>query len=149
MNILAAIIIFDVLILIYEILVSFFSALYEISGLTKDEARFQVTSLLTGTGFTTSESEKMLETKKRKRITRDIMIISYIFNISIISTLVALFTSANRASWQELIIGLIISILIVGLLILSKKIAKIRKAIDNFFLNIVKKFYSKLNNNEN
>ena len=146
MNILAAFVIFDILIIIYELLVSIFSALYELSGLTKDEARFQVTSLLTGTGFTTSESEKMLETKKRKRITRDIMIISYIFNISIISTLVALFTSSIQTNFKELIIGLILSLFVLLLLIMSKKVIKIRNAIDKFFLYIVGKFYNKINN---
>ena len=107
MNILSSFIIFDILIIIYELLVTIFSSLYELSGLTKDEARFQVTSLLTGTGFTTSESEKMLETKKRKRITRDIMIISYIFNITIISTIVTLFTSTGKYTIRDLIIGIL------------------------------------------
>lgn len=142
MSILSAFIIFDVLIIIYELLVTIFSSLFELSGLTKDEARFQVTSLLTGTGFTTSESEKMLETKKRKRITRDIMIISYIFNISIISTLVALFTSTYKASFKELIVGLFLSIGVLIILILSKKISKIRIWIDGFFLKMIGKFYS-------
>ena len=146
MNILSAIIMFDVLIIVYEILVTVFSSLYELSGMTKDEARFQVTSLLTGTGFTTSESEKMLATKKRKRITRYIMIISYIFNISIISTLVTLFTTANGETMDDLIVGLIISLIILVLLIASKKITKCRTAIDKFFLNIVKKIYNKLKN---
>lgn len=146
MNILSAIIMFDVLIIVYEILVTVFSSLYELSGMTKDEARFQVTSLLTGTGFTTSESEKMLATKKRKRITRYIMIISYIFNISIISTLVTLFTTANGETMDDLIVGLIISLIILVLLIASKKITKCRKAIDKFFLNIVRKIYNKLKN---
>ena len=145
MNILAAFILFDVLIILYELLVTIFSSLYELSGLTKDEARFQVTSLLTGTGFTTSESEKMLETKKRKRITRDIMIISYIFNISIISTIVALFTSTSISTFKDLVLGLIISILVLFLLVLSKKIPKVRKATDKFFIKLVEKIYNKLN----
>lgn len=144
MNILAAFVIFDILIIIYELLVSVFSALFELSGLTKDEARFQVTSLLTGTGFTTSESEKMLETKKRKRITRDIMIISYIFNISIISTLVALFTSANKSTFKELIVGLVLSVVIISLLVLSKKVIKVRNSIDKLLLHTVAKFYNKV-----
>lgn len=146
MNILSAFIIFDILIILYELLVTIFSSLYELSGLSKDEARFQVTSLLTGTGFTTSESEKMLATKKRKRITRYIMIVSYIFNISIISTLVSLFTSVKQEFTNELIIGLLISIIVLGLLILSKKITRCRKAIDKFFLAVMRKFYNKLNN---
>jgi len=138
MNIIAAFIVFDLLIIVYEILVAMFASLYELTGLTKDEARFQVTSLLTGTGFTTSESEKMLETKKRKRVTRDIMIVSYIFNVTIISTLVALFTSTFKANFNELLIGLVISIIVIILLTLSKKIKKIRETIDKLFLNIAR-----------
>lgn len=144
MNILSSFIIFDILIIIYELLVTIFSSLYELSGLTKDEARFQVTSLLTGTGFTTSESEKMLETKKRKRITRDIMIISYIFNITIISTIVTLFTSTGKYTIRDLIIGILISAIILILLILSKKIKRIRNIIDGFFLKVVKIVYNKI-----
>ena len=141
MSILPAIIVFDILIIVYEILVSLFSALYTISGMTKDQARFQVTSLITGTGFTTSESEKMLATKKRKRITRDIMIFSYIFNISIISTVVTLFTSMHRTTFKELITGFLISVLVVVLLIIGKKNNKIRNIIDSFFINLVNRIY--------
>ncbi len=146
MNILSAFLIFDILILVYEIIVSAFSALYELSGLSKDEARFQVTSLLTGTGFTTSESEKMLETKKRKRLTRDIMIISYIFNITVISTLVAIFTSTSSVTFIELLIGLLLSFIILILLMVSKRNKKIRNKIDNFFLFIAGKIFKILDN---
>ena len=136
MNILAAFIVFDILIIVYELLIQIFSALYELSGLTKEQARFQVTSLLTGTGFTTSESEKMLETKKRRRVTRDIMIVSYIFNISIISTLITLLTSTQEASFYDMVIGFIVSILIILLLFIMKKIKKIREATERAMLKI-------------
>lgn len=136
MNILAAFIVFDILIIVYELLIQIFSALYELSGLTKEQARFQVTSLLTGTGFTTSESEKMLETKKRRRVTRDIMIVSYIFNISIISTLITLLTSTQEASFYDMIIGFIVSILVIILLFIMKKIKTIREATEKAMLKI-------------
>lgn len=146
MSILSAFIIFDILMIVYEIIVELFSAVYELSGLTKEQARFQVTSLLTGTGFTTSESEKMLETKKRKRVTRDIMIISYIFNISIISTLITLFTSANLSSYDDLILGVLISLALVGILLFSKRITALRQIIDKSFIHIVGLIYYKREN---
>ena len=146
MNILSAFIVFDILIIFYELLIEIFSALYEISGLTKEQARFQVTSILTGTGFTTTESEKMLATKKRKRVTRDIMIISYIFNISIISTLVTLLTSTKDSTLYELLIGLLISVFVLLLLFFSRRVRKIRNAIDKAMLNIANSiFYKKQN----
>ena len=136
MNILSAFIVFDILIIVYELLIEIFSALYELSGLTKEQARFQVTSILTGTGFTTTESELMLNTGRRKRFTRDIMIISYIFNISIISTLVTLLTSTQNSGWYDLLIGLILSILVIILLFFSRRIKKVRNKIDKTMLSI-------------
>ena len=146
MNILSAFIVFDILIIIYELLIEIFSALYELSGLTKEQARFQVTSILTGTGFTTAESEKMLETKKRKRFTRDIMIISYIFNISIISTLVTILTTTQKSNWYDLLLGLAISVIVVFLLFFSRKISKIRKNIDRSMLYLAGKLLYKKQN---
>lgn len=146
MNILSAFIVFDVLIIIYELLIEMFSALYELSGLTKEQARFQVTSILTGTGFTTTESEKMLSTKKRKRVTRDIMIISYIFNISIISTLITIFTSTRNSTWYDLLIGLAFSILVLVLVFFSRRVNKIRKFIDRTMLALVGAIYYKKQN---
>ena len=146
MNILSAFIVFDILVIIYELLIGIFSAIYELSGITKEQARFQVTSLLTGTGFTTAESEKMLITKRRKRVTRDIMIISYIFNISIISTLVSIFTSTQDSNMYDLIKGLIISVAVIILLFISRKINKIRNFIDKGIKNLVGFiFYKKQN----
>ena len=146
MNILSAFIVFDILIIVYELLIEIFSALYELSGLTKEQARFQVTSLLTGTGFTTAESEKMLATKKRKRVTRDIMIASYIFNISIISTLVTIFTSTQNSNIYDLLIGFVLSIIVIILLFFSRKVDKVRNFIDRGIRNIVGfLFYKKQN----
>ncbi len=146
MNIISAFIAFDILMVVYEVIIGIFAALYELSGLTKEQARFQVTSLLTGTGFTTQESEKMLSTKRRKRVTRDIMIISYIFNITIISTLVAIFTSMLESTWQELIFNLLISSIVIVLLFFSRKIAKVRIRIDKIIMFLVNRFvYNKEN----
>ncbi len=146
MSILSAFIVFDILIIGYELIIEVFSAIYELSGLTKEQARFQVTSLLTGTGFTTSESEKMLDTQKRKMVTRDIMIVSYIFNISIISTLVTLLTSTQNSNWYELVIGFILSIIVIILLFFSRKVNKVRKGIDRVMLYIASHtFYKKQN----
>lgn len=146
MSILSAFIAFDILMIVYEIIIEVFSSLYELSGLTKEQARFQVTSLLTGTGFTTQESEKMLSTKRRKRVTRDIMIISYIFNLTIISTLVAIFTSMLKSTWSDLIFSLIISSFIIVLLFCSRKIAKVRIRIDKIVMYLVNKFLYKKEN---
>ena len=136
MNNLSAFIVFDILIVLYELIIEIFSALYELTGLTKDQARFQVTSLITGTGFTTAESERMLDTKKKKRLARNIMIISYIFNISIISTLVTLLTSTKESNWYHFFIGLGVSIIVIILLFFSSRVSTIRNKIDRVMYNL-------------
>ena len=48
---------FILFLMIFLIIVDFFAILFRLTGVPIEKARFQVTSLLTGTGFTTKESE--------------------------------------------------------------------------------------------
>ena len=57
-----------VFIIIYYMLIQVFSVLFRISGLTKVKAKFQVISLLTNSGFTTSESEIVVTDKLRRKL---------------------------------------------------------------------------------
>ena len=146
MNKLSVFIVFDILIILYELIIEIFSALYELTGLSKDQARFQVTSLITGTGFTTAESEKMLDTKRKKRLARDIMIISYIFNVSIISTIVTLLTSTQKGSLYNFFIGLSVSIIVIIMLFFSRRVSIIRNKIDRSMLYIAGRIFKQKQN---
>ena len=53
MNLVSALILFNILILIYQLLIEIFTALCRLTGISYEKAKFQVVSLLTGTGFTT------------------------------------------------------------------------------------------------
>ena len=90
-NLLAAIIVFNVLILMYQIIIEIFSSIFSIEGVQIDKSKFQVISILTGTGFTTNESELMLSTKRRRKLTQILILFSYLFNITIVSTIINLF----------------------------------------------------------
>lgn len=137
MSIVAALILFDVLVIIYQILIEVFTILYRINGINLEISRFQVISLLTGTGFTTSESEGMTITKKRRKITQRIMFFSYIFNISIVSTFVTIFASTANATKEEIpiCIGLTIFIILFIAIFYKTKIA--RKIIDKIVMTII------------
>lgn len=137
-NLLAAIIVFNVLILLYQIMIEIYSAIFRIDGVQIDKARFQIISILTGTGFTTNESEIMLATRKRRKITQIMILISYIFNISIVSTIVNLFMSTSNTSWTELVIGIGLTILNITLLIGLNRSSRIRRLFDNIVLKIGK-----------
>ena len=110
MNLATSLILFNILILIYQIFVQIFSILFSLTGLNMDRSKFQVISMLTGTGFTTAESESVVSTKRRRRLAQDLMLFSYIFNISIVSTFVSIFTSSSSASLSQLQIGILYTI---------------------------------------
>lgn len=97
-------------------MIELFSVLFSIEGIQIDKSKFQVISLLTGTGFTTHESELMLLTKRRRKLTQMVMLFSYIFNISIVSTIVNVFISSGNANWKESGIGIGLTLLNIALL---------------------------------
>ena len=120
-------------------MIEIFSAIFRLEGVQIDKAKFQIISILTGTGFTTNESELMLASKRRRKITQIMILFSYIFNISIVSTIVNLFISTNDTSINEFLIGIILTIFNIILLIGLNKSTRIRRVFDNMILKIEKR----------
>lgn len=128
MNLITAIILFNILILIYQIIIEIFTIACGINGISLDKAKFQVISLLTGTGFTTHESETMLLTKKRRKLTERIMLFSYIFNVCIVSIFVNIFISSANTTLGEVKVGVILTLanlVIIGFLNHSRTMKKL------------------------
>ncbi|WP_163469183.1 hypothetical protein [Fusobacterium sp. IOR10] len=63
--------------------------------MSEDKARFQVISLLTNSGFTTSESELILKSKKRRSLAKIIMIFGYTFTATIVSGIISMIVAYN------------------------------------------------------
>lgn len=120
-------------------MIEMFSAIFRLEGVQIDKAKFQIISILTGTGFTTNESELMLASKRRRKITQIMILFSYIFNISIVSTIVNLFISTNDTSINEFLIGVTLTIFNIILLIGLNKSTRIRRVFDNVILKIEKR----------
>lgn len=129
-NLLAALIVFNLIIIIYQIVIEVFSAIFSIEGIQLDKAKFQIISILTGTGFTTAESELMLATKRRRKLTQTMILFSYIFNVTILSTIVNIFISTANTSLVEIVIGVILTIINFTILIIFNKSGKIRSIFD-------------------
>ena len=85
MGILNAVLLFIVIVLVYWIICEIFTVLFRFTGLPYEKARFQVLSLLTGTGFTTRESEGLVSIRQRRKLAQVTMLFGYVFNITIIS----------------------------------------------------------------
>ena len=135
-NLLAAIIVSNILVFIYQVMIEIFTTIYSIEGIQLDKAQFQIISILTGTGFTTSESELMLLTKRRRKITELMMLFSYIFNISIVSTLVNIIISSAGPAINELIIGIVLTIINFLIIALLNKSTKVKSKLENFIKKI-------------
>ena len=123
MNFHTSFVLLGILVVLYLILIEVFTVLYRFQGISSDKARFQATSLLTATGFTTKESELLLLNKKRRRLTQITMLFGYIFNLTIISTFINIFrlsSSATRNDW--FLAGIFVGAMIIIIEVFNKKI---------------------------
>ena len=130
MNIYVAASLFALLILGYWIISELFTVIFRFFGLPEEKARFQVTSLLTGTGFTTRESEMLLTTKQRRRLARVTMLFGYVFNISVVSAFINVVMSLKTAQVGSFFIGVAIPMAAVALVIILLRIRPIKAWID-------------------
>ena len=116
------------------------SILLEFTGLSKDIASFQARSAFTGVGFTTIESEKIMNHPFRRRVIKTLMLIGNIGIISAMATLILTFVSKEATSrFWYLKLGILAgSIVILWLLaswkFLEKKLEKLVKKMANKYV---------------
>lgn len=78
-----------------------------LTGLDKPTAEFQALSAFTGTGFTSRESELVLDHPKRRQIISILMIIGNAGTVAVIAGLVSSFLTATSA-WAVLRFGILV-----------------------------------------
>ena len=142
MNIYVAATLFSVLILIYWVFSELFTVLFRFVGLPEEKARFQVTSLLTGCGFTTRESEMFLTTRPRRRLARILMLFGYVFNISVVSAFINVFLSMKESQFEGYAVSFLVPLAAIALIFGITRINAIRglmnKLIEKIAGNLVK-----------
>lgn len=131
MNIYAAATLFALLILIYWVISELFTMIFRFIGLPEEKARFQVTSLLTGAGFTTRESEMLLTTQRRRRLARITMLFGYVFNITVVSAFINVFLSLKASQVGGYIAGVLIPLATLAVLIIVTRIPAVKAWIGN------------------
>ncbi|MBR0130773.1 MAG: TrkA C-terminal domain-containing protein [Firmicutes bacterium] len=130
MNIYAAFSLFTVVILLYWIISELFTILFRFTGLPSERARFQVISLLTGTGFTTRESEMVLSSKSRRRLARVTMLFGYVFYITIVSAFINVFLSMKLNQVRNYFLGGLIPFGTLVLIVLLIRVPAVRSWAD-------------------
>lgn len=132
MSITSALILFVLFIIVYVVIAEIFTVLFRLTGLTEEKARFQVISMLTNSGFTTSESELITSSKIRRRLARLTMLFGYSFTVTIVSTVVNIFIALTKAQLEHAwgVAGVILFAFII--LYLLKNFGFIKKDFDDF-----------------
>ena len=87
-----------------------------LTGLSREAARFQARSALSGTGFTTSEAEAVVSHPVRRRIVAMLMLIGSAGLVTVIATLMLSFTDAGGAQALHRILALLAGLICVWLL---------------------------------
>ena len=77
-----------IILIVMWLLIDVLSILLKMTGLDLEKSRFQVISMLTHTGFTTSESELIAQHPLRRRIASALMVLSYVTQVTLISLFV-------------------------------------------------------------
>ncbi len=133
MNLIYLVIIIVVLLIIVEIL----SLGLRLTGLEREKATFQVISILTGTGFTTSESELITQHKARREIASMLMLVSYVGQATIIGAGVGLLTSVVRV--ENVAVGGVIALVVAVLLFIIAKNKYAMNSVEKFIKKKIKK----------
>lgn len=131
MSLNAAILIIVILVCIFLLVIEVFTVLFMMTGMTERKARFQVISLMTATGFTTSESEVIVSSRRRRRLATFAMLFGYIFTVSIVSMMINALLSYERSGNSHPLYTIIIVVGFTSILLLIKRIAFFRDKFDN------------------
>ena len=130
-------------ILVYIFLVEIYSILFRITGLTTIKARFQAISLLTNSGYTTSESEIITTNKLRRNIAIASMVTGYSFSVIIVSLVFNLITRLSAQSWQENYETILIILAAFAGVLIFFKLPFIKKPVEKGIEKIARKIMKK------
>ena len=120
MSFLSAMVFFAIFILVYILINEIFTVLFRLTGLTEDKAKFQVTSMLTNSGFTTSDSELITSSRVRRKLARITMIFGYAFTVTIVSAVVNIVITMNSFEIKNLWpVSLALLIMLLSLMMLK------------------------------
>ncbi len=143
MNIYLSLLLFSFIILIYWVITELFTFFFRLTGLPAEKARFQVISLLTGTGFTTRESEMILSSRQRRRLARVTMLFGYVFNVTILSAFINVFLSMKVSQVETQFFGFLIPLGTVALIFVFMRVPKIHAWGENLLRRLADRAFSR------
>lgn len=120
-----------IFIIVYNLIIEFFTILFRLTGLTYDTSRMQVISLLTNSGFTTSESEVILHSKRRRRLAQMTMLFGYAFTVIIVSTIVNAFFSLSSTEIDKILPTIVFTAILVLFILIIFRVPFIHNIVNH------------------
>lgn len=100
-----AMIMFVLLVIFYIIISDIITVFFRLTGMTEERARFQVISLLTNSGFTTQESEAVVNSTMRRRLATGTMLFGYCFTVTILSATFNVFMNLSKTELSSILVA--------------------------------------------
>lgn len=108
---------FSIFLLLFILLIEIVTVLFRLTEMQEEKARFQVISILTGTGFTTKESELITQHPRRRNLAQAVMILGYAGSITFTSFIINILIDIikQNISLKEILItgGLALTLLLI------------------------------------
>ena len=127
---------------VYMLMIEVFSVAFKLTGLATNKLKFQVASLFTGAGFTTTESELITNDDRRRKIAVMCMYTGHIFSVVIMGLIINVFisiwaeTRSNQVTFKEWYFVIFYIALGIFLLVLFLKIPPVNKRFQKLLENI-------------
>ena len=143
MNIWLAIALILAVITMYMFIIEVFSVAFKLTGMATSKIKFQVASLFTSTGFSTQESELIMNDAKRRKIAVACMYIGHIFSVAIMGLFINVilfvveavnsWTTPDFTSWYFIVLyvaaGAFFTMLLLKIPPINKRFQKLLEAI--------------------
>ena len=143
MDIFPALLLFSFLILLYWVITELFTFFFRLTGLPAEKARFQVISLLTGTGYSTRESETIVGSRPRRRLARITMLFGYVFNVTIVSAFINVFLSMKVVQVRGHLFSFLLPLGAVALIFIFMRVPKIHAWGDNQLRHLADRIFDR------
>lgn len=121
------------------IIIEIFTVIFMLTGMSNTRAKFQVISLLTNCGFTTTESEIVVSSRKRRKIAITIMLFGIIFNVTVVSLLVNAVLSFSKNNQFNIFQAILNLLGFLAFILIIKKVPFFRVTFDNVVKRIATK----------
>lgn len=127
------------LFILYITIIEIFTVVFMLTGMSHTRAKFQVISLLTNCGFTTTESEIVVSSRKRRKIAITVMLFGTIFNVTIVSLLVNAVLSFSKDDNFSVFHATLYLLGFLAFIIIIKKVPFFRVTFDSWVKHIATK----------